>query len=126
MKGCLPHLFMTPTLIGCMLPSRGQPLFSVPASAWINADAAKRSAIGPLVADLEPWLQLALFLLYEGGQPSSPWRPYLDTLPAQGVAPLFWSEAELKELEGTQVLLSVQGYRWVSHEESRSGLSLPA
>lgn len=111
MKGRLSQRFMKPTLNGYTLPSRGQPLFSVPASAWINADAAKRSAIGTLITDLEPWLQLALFLLYECGQPNSPWRPYLDTLPAQGVAPLFWSEAELKELEGTQVLLSVQGYR---------------
>jgi len=90
---------------------RGQPLFSVPAGAWLTADAVARSALGPLVAGLEPWLQLALFLLAERAAPRSPWRPYLDALPDACGAPLFWSDAELAELEGTQVLTSVRGYR---------------
>ena len=84
---------------------------SVPASAWVTADTVQRSGIGALLEGLEPWLQLALFLLHESGQRASPWRPYLDTLPPEGAAPLFWSDAELRELQGTQVLLSVRGYR---------------
>ena len=84
---------------------------SVPASAWVTADTVQRSSIGALVEGLEPWLQLALFLLHESGQPASPWRAYLDTLPPVGAAPLFWSDVELRELQGTQVLLSVRGYR---------------
>jgi len=83
----------------------------VPAGAWLTADAVARSPLGPLVAGLEPWLQLALFLLAERAAPRSPWRPYLDALPAACGAPLFWSDAELAELEGTQVLTSVRGYR---------------
>ena len=93
------------------LAGRGQALVSVPASAWVTADTVQRSSIGALVEGLEPWLQLALFLLHESGQPASPWRAYLDTLPSEGAAPLFWSDAELRELQGTQVLLSVRGYR---------------
>ena len=84
---------------------------SVPASAWVTVDTVQRSSIGALVEGLEPWLQLALFLLHESGRPASPWRAYLDTLPQTGGAPLFWSDAELRELQGTQVLLSVRGYR---------------
>ena len=93
------------------MAGRGQALVSVPASAWVTADTVQRSGIGALVEGLEPWLQLALFLLHESGQLASPWRAYLDTLPSEGAAPLFWSDAELRELQGTQVLLSVRGYR---------------
>ncbi len=111
---------------------RGQPLFSVPAGAWLAADAVARSPLGPLVAGLEPWLQLALFLLAERAAPRSPWRPYLDALPEECGAPLFWSDAELAELEGTQVLTSVRGYRRAParpERERRAGghsLCLPA
>lgn len=39
------------------------------------------------------------------GRPSdSPRAPYLDTLPTTFTTPLFWSEAELEELSGTQCL----------------------
>jgi SET domain-containing protein 6 len=31
----------------------------------------------------------------------SQWKPYLDILPTNFDTPMFWSEAELKELEGT-------------------------
>ena len=41
-------------------------------------------------------------MIYEHLQgENSQWKPYLDILPTSFDTPMFWSEAELKELEGT-------------------------
>ena len=89
----------------------GQRLVSVPEAAWITPATVQGSRIGPAVEGLEPWVRLALFLLHERSQPGSQWGPYLDSLPDTPGSPLFWSDAELAELEGSQVLASVVGYR---------------
>ncbi|KAK9918129.1 hypothetical protein WJX75_001458 [Coccomyxa subellipsoidea] len=90
---------------------KGQPLVAVPSSAWLTQQVVRSSSIGSLVQDLEPWLQIALFLLHERSKPDAAWQGYLDSIPAQPDVPLFWSEEELSQLEGTQLLSSVQGYR---------------
>jgi [ribulose-bisphosphate carboxylase]-lysine N-methyltransferase len=64
-----------------------------------------------LVADLEPWLGIALFLLHERSNPASEWQPYLASMPPQSTSPVGWNEDELQLLAGTQLLTSVQGYR---------------
>lgn len=51
---------------------------------------------------LDSWGSLILVMLYEYLQgESSRWKPYLDVLPEIFDTPIFWSESELKELEGT-------------------------
>lgn len=90
---------------------KGQPLVAVPSSAWLTQQVVRSSSIGSLVQDLEPWLQIALFLLHERSKPDAAWQGFLDSIPAQPDVPLFWSEEELSQLEGTQLLSSVQGYR---------------
>ena len=43
-----------------------------------------------------------MVMIYEHLQgEKSQWKPYLDILPTSFDTPMFWSEAELKELEGT-------------------------
>ncbi|KAK9806256.1 hypothetical protein WJX72_007461 [[Myrmecia] bisecta] len=91
--------------------ARGETLFSIPERAWITVQTVQQSEIGSFVADLEPWVQIALFLLHERRQPRSEWRAYLDSLPAEPDTPLSWTNGELEWLEGTQLLGSVYDYR---------------
>jgi SET domain-containing protein 6 len=56
------------------------------------------------VESLDSWGSLILVMLYEYLKGSaSKWKPYLNILPHIFDTPLFWSEAELKELEGTSL-----------------------
>ena len=61
---------------------------------------------------LESWLAIALFLLHERAMGNaSRWAPYIALLPADSGSPVQWEEADLAELQGSQVLGTVQGYR---------------
>jgi len=92
---------------------RGSPALSVPEAAWIDAAAVDASPLGEATRGLEPWLRLALLLLYARSPEgvSSPFSPYASALSAEPDAPVFWSDAELKLLAGTQVGDAVAGYR---------------
>lgn len=51
---------------------------------------------------LDSWGSLILVMLYEYLQgDKSRWKPYFNVLPHVFDTPIFWTEAELKELEGT-------------------------
>lgn len=45
----------------------------------------------------------ALFLLYEHDKPDSLWRPYFDVLPSTFDTTLYWTDEELKALEGSDL-----------------------
>ncbi|KAG9451386.1 hypothetical protein H6P81_011351 [Aristolochia fimbriata] len=93
--------------------SRNEVLLEVPKKLWITPDTVAASKIGSLCAQLKPWVSMALFLLYERGRGDSPWRCYLDILPRFTNSTIFWSEEELSELQGTQLLrtnLSAKDY----------------
>ena len=98
----------------------GQAVLSVPDSSWISLQVVAKSPIGKLVAALEPWLQLSLYILYSLSHQDSDWSQYLLSLPTSLDVPLLWSEDELDLLEGTQLLSTVQGYRY------KTGISLQA
>ena len=66
--------------------------------------------MGSALASLEPWLQIALFLLYVRKTQIPEWHPYVASLP-EPETPLSWSEDELEELAGTQLYTTLQGYR---------------
>ena len=102
----------TAVLLTAASAQSGQSLLSVPNSSWLTLEAVAKSPIGPSVASLEPWLQLALFILYGLSEPDSEWSQYLLSLPQSLDVPLLWSEDELDLLEGTQLLSTVQGYRY--------------
>ncbi|KAJ8112560.1 hypothetical protein OPT61_g5096 [Boeremia exigua] len=89
-------------------------LFTIPRSAIINVETSELPKKLPKVFEaafedeeedtepLDPWESLILILLYEHLQgAASRWKPYLDVLPTTFDTPMFWTEAELKELKGT-------------------------
>lgn len=93
-------------------------LFTIPRDLIINVQTSKLVEKLPEVFDdhindedeeddvenMDSWGSLILVMLYEYLQgESSLWRPYLDILPQTFDTPIFWSEAELKELEGTSL-----------------------
>ncbi|KAM3706788.1 hypothetical protein ACJW30_03G179500 [Castanea mollissima] len=93
---------------------RNDVVLEVPKRLWINPDAVAASEIGSVCSGLKPWLSVALFLIREKKKnDTSSWRYYLDVLPEYTNSTIFWSEEELAELQGTQLLsttLSVKDY----------------
>eukprot|EP00959_Pyramimonas_sp_CCMP1952_P379896 7958410-Pyramimonas_sp.AAC.6 len=67
----------------------------------MNYKAAIGSKIGKYLEGLKPWLAVTLFLLHERSLgAASEWAPYISLLPSTMDMPLFWSEDELREIEG--------------------------
>ena len=98
-------------LVATRPTSKGQTLAAIPQKAWLTQQTVSDSPIGGFVEELDGWLQICLYLLHEQSKQSSAWGPYLASLPKEVDLPLFWSEQELQELQGTQLLNSVEGYR---------------
>ncbi|XP_047959994.1 ribulose-1,5 bisphosphate carboxylase/oxygenase large subunit N-methyltransferase, chloroplastic [Salvia hispanica] len=95
------------------IPRNGVVL-EVPRKFWLNPDAAAASDIGALCSGLKPWISVALLLLRERLKGAdSNWKYYLDVLPQGTDSTIYWSEEELLEIQGTQLLsttLSVKEY----------------
>lgn len=89
----------------------GQTVLNVPDSSWLSLQVVAKSRIGSAVSSLEPWLQLAVYVLFGLSQGDPDWLPYLLSLPISPDVPVLWDDKELDELEGTQLLSTVQGYR---------------
>lgn len=93
--------------------SRNEVVLQVPRKLWINQDTVASSDIGTVCNGLKPWICVALFLLREKARDDSHWRSYLSILPQSTNSTIFWSEEELLEIQGTQLLsttLSVKDY----------------
>ncbi|KAF8390164.1 hypothetical protein HHK36_024686 [Tetracentron sinense] len=93
--------------------SRNEVVLEVPKRFWINPDAVAASEIGKVCSGLKPWVAVALFIIRERSREDSPWRLYLDILPETTNSTIYWSEEELSELQGSQLLsstLSVKEY----------------
>ncbi|XP_031476566.1 fructose-bisphosphate aldolase-lysine N-methyltransferase, chloroplastic [Nymphaea colorata] len=93
---------------------RNEVVVEVPKRTWINLDTVAASVIGPVCSGSKPWIRIALFLLREMAVgEKSDWSPYIRILPKHMDSTIYWSEEELAELEGTQLLsttLSVKEY----------------
>lgn len=100
-----------PALIAVRPFAKGEIALSIPEPLWITKDTAAQHFTPPLVDDLEAWVAVALFLIDQKARPDSPWRLYLDSLPHQLSTPVAWTDAELEQLQGTQLLSTVQGYQ---------------
>lgn len=101
-----------PALVANRTAAGGSSLLTVPESAWVTTDVVAKSMIGKEVKGLEPWLQIALFLVAERAAPTSQFKPYISSLPNKPNLLTFWSDSELRELEGTQLLESLEGYKY--------------
>ncbi|ESW30630.1 hypothetical protein PHAVU_002G169400 [Phaseolus vulgaris] len=93
--------------------SRNEVVLQVPKRLWINPDAVAASEIGKVCSGLKPWLAVVLFLIRERSKDDSLWKHYFSILPKETGSTIYWSEEELSELQGTQLLsttLSVKEY----------------
>jgi hypothetical protein len=115
-----------PLLVAARDVSAGEAILTIPDANWVNTAAVAKSPIGPKVAGLEPWLQLALLLLHErrggGGGVGGGAAPaaFVASLPAALDTPLFWSDDEVDLLQGTQLLQQLYGYRWAAARRTTS------
>lgn len=110
--GCQPKIVDGKLCLVATRPtSKGQTLAAIPQKAWLTQQTVSDSPIGVFVEELDGWLQICLYLLHEQSKQQSAWGPYMASLPKEVDLPLFWSEQELQELEGTQLFTSVEGYR---------------
>ncbi|XP_010939836.1 fructose-bisphosphate aldolase-lysine N-methyltransferase, chloroplastic isoform X2 [Elaeis guineensis] len=92
--------------------TKNEVVVEVPKKLWINPDTVAASDIGRVCGGLKPWVAISLFLLREKALGSaSSWRPYLDILPLATDSPIFWSEEELSEIQGTQLLSTIMGVK---------------
>ncbi|XP_078179795.1 rubisco methyltransferase family protein [Carex rostrata] len=92
--------------------SRNEVVVEVPKKLWIDADSVATSEIGQFCGGLRPWVCIALFLLRERELgDASPWKPYLDVLPSSTDSTIFWSEEELSQIQGTQLLSTTIGVK---------------
>lgn len=91
---------------------KNEVVVEIPKKLWINTDTVAASGMGPVTLGLKPWVSIALFLLREKAMgAASSWRPYLDILPPETDSPIFWSEEELSQIRGTQLLSTTFGVK---------------
>ncbi|KQJ90199.1 fructose-bisphosphate aldolase-lysine N-methyltransferase, chloroplastic [Brachypodium distachyon] len=94
---------------------RGEVVAEVPKKLWMDADAVAASDIGRACrsgGDLRPWVSVSLLILREAARGGdSLWAPYLAILPRQTDSTIFWSEEELLEIQGTQLLSTTMGVK---------------
>lgn len=91
--------------------SRNEVVLEIPNRFWINQDAVVASEIGTVCSGLKPWVSVALFLIRERFRQDSKWGVYLDILPELTDSTVFWSEEELAEVQGTQLLSTTLGVK---------------
>lgn len=79
-------------------------LFSIPRATILTTETSSIPAsISAEVQD--PWLSLIVTMLYEYQQAKdSKWAAYFDVLPADFDSLMYWSEAELRDLQGSAVV----------------------
>ncbi|KAL2226180.1 ribulose-1,5 bisphosphate carboxylase/oxygenase large subunit N-methyltransferase, chloroplastic [Sesamum indicum] len=91
---------------------RNEVVLEVPKRFWINQDAAAASEIGSICSGLKPFIAVALFLLSEKFKgEESKWKYYIDVLPESTNSTIYWSEEELLEIQGTQLLSTTLGVK---------------
>ncbi|XP_047324414.1 fructose-bisphosphate aldolase-lysine N-methyltransferase, chloroplastic [Impatiens glandulifera] len=92
--------------------SRNDVVLEVPKKFWINPDTVAASDIGRVCGGLKPWISVALFLIREKKlKDKSKWRYYLDILPQTTDSTLFWSEEELYQIRGSQLLSTTRNVK---------------
>lgn len=86
--------------------SSGTPLFSIPSKYLLSEHTSTLSTHISKEdwASLEGgWTRLILSLMWEDSRPDSPWRAYLDAMPAEFSTPMWWPTSDLGLLKGTDI-----------------------
>ena len=105
-----------PCLVARRAVKPGEVLMQVPEKAWVTPGVTVlASPMGPAVSDLEPWVQLVLWMVWAEEENDGALHPYCSSLPprcSSTLSPLFWTEDEAAALlEGSQCLDLVTSYR---------------
>lgn len=84
----------------------GEELFSIPRSLILAVQNSQLKTLLPQDVDaLGPWLSLMLVMIYEYLQgDQSRWAPYFRVLPTRFDTLMFWSPAELAELQASAIV----------------------
>ncbi|XP_022881836.1 ribulose-1,5 bisphosphate carboxylase/oxygenase large subunit N-methyltransferase, chloroplastic [Olea europaea var. sylvestris] len=91
--------------------AKNEVILEVPKKYWINPNTVLESEIGNVCSALKPWISVALFFLRERFREDSKWKNYIDILPEYTNSTIFWSEEELSEIQGTQLLSTTLGVK---------------
>lgn len=84
----------------------GEELFTIPRDLVLTTNNSKLKTLLPKELErLDEWQSLILVLIYEflSGD-NSAWAPYLRILPREFHTLMFWSDSELRELQGSAVI----------------------
>ncbi|CAA0828711.1 Rubisco methyltransferase family protein [Striga hermonthica] len=99
-------------LVATRAIAKNEVVLEVPKRLWINKSAAEASDIGIVCSGLKHWIAVALFLLNERFKgEGSKWKYYIDVLPKGTDSTIYWSEEELLEIQGTQLLRTTLGVK---------------
>lgn len=84
----------------------GEELFTIPRDLVLSTHNSKlKGLLSQNLEELGPWLSLMLVMIYECLQgDNSTWAPYFRVLPQNFDTLMFWSPAELEELQGSAVV----------------------
>lgn len=84
----------------------GEELFTIPRDLVLSTHNSKlKGLLSQNLEELGPWLSLMLVMIYECLQgDNSTWAPYFRVLPQSFDTLMFWSPAELGELQGSAVV----------------------
>ena len=87
------------------IPEGGE-LFSIPRAMVLAVQNSElKNLLGQDLEQLGPWLSLMLVMLYEYLQgEKSRWAPYFKVLPSRFDSLMFWSSAELQELQASTIV----------------------
>ena len=101
---CL-HTSANPDLVATTDIEAEKDLFEIPRSIVLsveNSDLHRK--LPEALSDLDSWLSLVVVMIYEYlERPDTFWRPYFRVLPDHFDTLIFWSPAELAELQGSAV-----------------------
>ncbi|KAI9472171.1 MAG: hypothetical protein EXX96DRAFT_583114 [Benjaminiella poitrasii] len=88
----------------------GDLLFSLPRTillSQLTTGLSKMEGVSEDLTKLTGWSPLIVSMMYESQKEDSFWKPYFDVLPRAFSTPMFWSEDDLKELEGTDIVAKI-------------------
>lgn len=92
--------------VACQDVGEDEELFAIPLSFVLSVKNSKANELLKLTDHaLDPWLSLMVTMIYEflqGG--ASPWAPYFRVLPTHFDTLMFWTDDELRELQGSVIV----------------------
>ena len=82
----------------------------MPEELWVTPTMVAESPIGKYVEDLELWLQVVLYLIYDRSIGDGKYKAYSELVVKKTSSVFFWPDEQVKYLEGTQVYERLKGY----------------